>query len=560
MPTKSVHRSAALAALLLALSATGALSQGEDALVLPRGTVEVGAMGSFTHFDARFSDGRQALGSLFTAPIPASLFPARVLAPTVAALDTFSAALQRRGQPGIARTDADLSLGSLGLGIAADVRDVPLRLRAGITSRLTVGLTIPIERRGTPVTESRLVGATLGRNASRDSLARMLNPIDEEMAEAARAAPYLPLRGSPAGEALQRQYTALTGDTTSLPLPLGPLSPDSVSALLLAEDLGALPFRSTRTQYALGDIEVSARYQFLNTLPARWQPLRGTSGFRAAAEVGFRFPTGGGADVDSIPTRLVTESGHGGVTAAVFGDAFLRGRFWVSGYGRYAVRLKRDVVRRFWDPLRPFEPQSDSVVVGRDPGDRLEVGVTPRFRLTDEISLGGRWAFFREGAVTYDEVAPPEEGLVFTGIEATEARSAQLVGAGMSYSSLASFEAGRARVPFEVSLLYENALTGSGGAGDLGRVTLSGRFFVQAWNRPPRPAAPDTAAAAASDTAAVPPPPPPPPADPRAPRPEVVPPNERPAPTPPPPPAPQPVPPPAGSQSSQAAAPRPTSD
>lgn len=502
MPTPSALRVAALLVSLLTFGGGAAHAQGEDAMVLPRGTVEVGAMGIYTNFDSRFGDGGTvSLGAPFAASFPLSLLPVPN-ALTTSALDTIFKITRAKGQPGYTISPQDLELGTLNLGLAADRRDAPIRLRVGVTSRLTLGVALPIERRATAVTRAVLEDATLGTNLAGDSLAKLLAKVDPTLADAGRA-PLLPLRGTPAAVALQQQYTAITGDTTTLPLPGRAVNLIELNTGLAAAGLDSLPFHNDRAQYAPGDLEVSARYQLLNTLPARIQPLHGPAGVRLALEAGYRFPTGQGIDVDSSVLRLVTGSGHGGPTAALFGDAFT-GRFWLTAYGRYSVLFKRDVLRLSWDPLRPYLPPSAPVTVSRDPGDLLELALTPRYRLTDEISLGGRYAFVHEGEARYDP--GPGQGLAYFGLEATPARTSQLLGAGMSYSTLAAFDAGRTRMPFEASLLYETAVTGSGGAPRIGRVTMTGRFFLQAWNRPPRPPRPDTTAArtAPADTTAAP--------------------------------------------------------
>lgn len=492
--------------VLLALAAGGARAQGEDASVLPRGKVELGALGTYTRWDSRFvSGGTEPLGAFASgAAFPASRFTP-VRDETRQALDSIFSTFRRLDPAaGYTVTDDELDFGTLETDLSADFRTVPISMRAGVLPRLTLGVTVPIERRGTSSLGRRIVGGGLGRNTAADSLAALLAVVDSALVPLARSA-YLPLADSPAGRALQEQFRAITGRSDVLPLPRRGINDAELNALLTGTD--SLTLGSSPVTYGLGDVELHARYQFFNTVPARLQPLRGTTGMRAAAEVGFRLPTGMGALADST-LELVTESGHTGATAALFGDVFFR-RFWVSAYGRYDMRLEREVGRRFFNPLRPDSLITGSVRVSRDPGDRLELGITPRFRLTDEISFAGRYAFFREGDVRYGAAEPPVPGAVFASIESTEARTAQLLGLGMSYSTYAAWEAGRSSVPVEVTLLYENAVAGSGRAPNLSRITAGLRFFFSGWGRPRREEAPVEAAAETPPPAATPAPVPP---------------------------------------------------
>lgn len=473
--------------VLLALAAGSARAQGENATVLPRGMVEVGTVGSYTRWDSRFGPGgTEPLGAFASGAVfPASRFrPAAAAAKT--AIDSIFSTFRRRSpSAGYTVTDADLGFGTLETDLSADLREVPVSVRVGVLRRLTMGITVPLERRATSSLGRRIVGGGIGPNTAGDSLAALLARVDSALIPVARS-PLLPLADSPAGRALQEQYRAITGRDDVLPLPRRGINDRELNVLLTGTD--SLALGSSPVTYGVGDVELNARYQLVNTLPTRLQPLRGTTGTRAAVELGFRLPTGTGALADST-LELVTESGHMGPTAALVGDVFLR-RFWISAHGRYAMRMEREVTRRFFDPLRPDSAFTNSVRVSRDPGDRLELGITPRYRLTDEISFAARYAFFREGAVAYGEIERPTPGAVFASIESTEARTAQMWGLGMSYSSYPAWEAGRSSIPVEITLLYENAFAGSGRAPNLSRITAGLRFFFTGWGRPRRADAP----------------------------------------------------------------------
>lgn len=468
---KLLLRAATLCTLSLALSAGAALAQWEDARPIPRGMVGVSVAGWYLRYDERFGAEGGPLGAPFATPVPAALLPLDTVGTGLA---SFFEATQGAGEP-FALAPEDLDPGTLEVGLAADLRRVPISLEAGVLSRLALRATVPVERRGTQLTGLGVAGAALGRNLAADTLARLFGRVSPGLEEVGRL-PFLPVAGSRAGRALQERFRAATGDTTTLPLPSRPLSRRELNQLLLAASLDTIPFTSQRGDYLLGDVEVAARFQLLDTFggaPA------GARGARVAVEGGVRLPTAEGVGLDSL-TGLVSESGHAGATAALFGDLFLSRRFQVTGAVRYARLLPREVERFTVVEGNPFPTVGPLRTVERDPGDRLELALTPRYRLTDEISLGGHYAYVRIGETVYSGA---EEAEVFAGIETTAGRSAQLFGVGASYSTLDAFLAGRTPVPLEFSVFYENAFTGTSRAEDVSGVRLMGRVFYPLWGR-----------------------------------------------------------------------------
>jgi hypothetical protein len=496
---------AAAALTILLLAAGRARAQGEDALVLPRGVVEGNASASFVHFTDLFgSGGRLPLGTAFETPLDASTFTA-----TASTRDSlqrfFDATRTTTGSGAFTVTANDVRLGTFTPNLSAEQRIAPLSLRAGLTNWLTVGVTVPIEWRRTEVSASRFVDPGIGPNPNATRNRQLLAAIDPTLAGVGSSA-YLPVKGTPAAVELERRYELLRAknDTSTLELPVRGINEDELQKIL--PNGGVYPFFGEQRAYRPGDVELSARVQLLNTTGARFRPAHdAASGIRVAVEGAFRFPTGKGADLDSL-LEVPAPSGHGGASGALFADVF-RGRLWVSAAGRYTHPLARDVLRRTWTVGSPFLPLSDSFTVRRTPGSRMEIAVTPRYRLTDEISLAARYEMMHQGATTLSP--SPDPGLAFAGIESTAAQTVHLAGGGLSYSTLTSYGQGRADVPYEFSILLESAVSGSGNTPAVSVVTLTGRVFVRAWGVPRRPR-PDTTA---RDTAAAHRPPQGPPAD-----------------------------------------------
>ena len=467
-----LFRRAILLSLPLSLLGSAALAQGGDARVLPRGTVALRVGGEFTHFDSRQGGDGRALGAPLSAPFPFSLFPA--LAPVRTGLEGFFA---RTG--GAFLTPDDLSLGTLELGVAADQRRVPISLEAGVLRRLTLRATLPLERRETEITGFRLLGAGLGVNPAerQDTLAKLLGRIDPTLASVGRLG-YLPTAGSRAGQEMQQRYRRATGDDTTLPLPARGLSEAQLGQLLQGAQLGSLPRGTTRRDYLPGDAELTAKLQLLN--PAG-DSLSTRRGVRLAVEAGVRLPTGLSAGTDSL-TAVVGDVGHAGVMGAGFADFFLGERVWASAFARHTVLRPREVERHTWIPGAPYRPLGAAVRLSRDPGDVTEFGVTPRYRLTGEISLAASYAFLRVGETTYGGASLPADASL-AGLESTAAHSAQLLGIGAAYSTRDAFLAGRIPLPLEVELSFRTVVFGSGGAEDASVAVLSGRVFYPVWGR-----------------------------------------------------------------------------
>ncbi|HEX7240214.1 MAG TPA: hypothetical protein VF263_08110, partial [Longimicrobiaceae bacterium] len=458
------------ASFSLLLCAGAARAQGEDARVLPRGYVAFTAGGEYTIFDSR-TGGAQggSLGAPFAAAFPPSSFAA-----LGAARDSLARFFARTNRPGesFALGAEDVLPGTLDVGLSAQRSRAPLSLQAGIASRLNLRVTVPIEQSQTELTGARIRGGSIGFNptATRDTLSKLLARIDTSLARLARQE-YLPLAGSRAGQEIQARYARATGRADTLPLPTRGLSPAELNGLLRGAGRDTLGFRRTTLRdWRLGDVEVAAKLQLAGAPTGELSP--GLTGTRVAVEAGVLLPTAQEVGRDTT-LGVVREAGHAGATGAVFADFAMGRRVWVGTYVRYTHLLARDVERYTWDPARPFAPVDDVVTVQREPGARLEAVLSPRFQVTDQLALSALYAFGRAGETTYG--GEIEEGAALAGLESTDARSAQSLGLGMSYSTLGAFAAGRASIPLEVALDYGTVLAGSGGAEDASTVRLSAR-------------------------------------------------------------------------------------
>lgn len=522
----------ALLALAAAAAPARAPAQEAEAWVLPRGLLELSATGLFLRYDERLGYGGHPLGSELLGPLDAAAqtLAAGPVAQARSGLAGFLAGTEDP-QPG---TPADpLTAGGVALRLSGDVRVAPVSLRYGLTRRITIFATVPFERRGTSAVGPYLAGGTLGVNPAAAQNAARLAEIDPDFGAFGGGA-LLPLRDSPAGRELQSRLVALEADT--LQLPEAPirlaqlLAVEELAALISEEERAALGLVSARRPYQLGDVQLGARF-LLRPGPPGWpypDSLRGRS-FRTAVGGRVRLPTGRSG------TRFFTEippgNGHLGFGVDVLNDVFFSSRWMVNASASLDVLLPADVPRLAFAADRPFPADSAMRTLRREPGPRLAFSLTPRWRLTDEISFSGEYSLLAQGRTSYTGV----EGVLPGPLEWRTGGSMHALGIGARYSSLQAFARGRADVPFEVTLTVSRAVAGAGLAPDAGMLRLTGRIFTDPRRfRALLPGAPpDTAAAPSPDTTAA--PPAAPPADtlpsqlpPRPPRPVVAPPEPEP--------------------------------
>jgi len=463
-----------------------ARAQGADARTLRRGWLEFRAAGIYQQYNSRFGDdGLEPLG----APLRAQLEPlvntllTPVLGPVRTGLDAFFTGTAAKVENPVAPDP--VSAGALNAQLASDLRTAPFSLAYGLTRRITLSVTLPIERSGTAVAALGLTGSNLGVNADTTANIAALRKIDPAYAALGRSQ-LLPTSTSAAGIELQRRVRALTGDSLVLPTAVASLSnylgSYALANGLTAEDTVALSTRSGATPYYLADVQASVRLQLLNTTGGDSYALARAHGARAAVTMTAQLPTGARGDTLYL-FQIPRQRGHFGVAGEVTGDAFVSSRFWVTGSAGFAQLFGADVLRRPFSATRPFPGDTaPNVTVRQEPGSRLSASILPRYRLTREMTFAAGYRLDRQGATTYG-------GDVLLGpVERTDAWTAHSVSLGASYSTIEAFEAGRSRAPVEVSLLYHNSFAGSGYAPHAGTFEVVGRFLYQAFGRPRRAA------------------------------------------------------------------------
>lgn len=473
----SFRAARALLVLVAAAAPARAAAQDAEAWVLPRGLLEVSAGGTFSQYDSRLGFGDLPLGYELVGPL--SLATERSTGPATALVRSGLADFYANtSDPEPGPLPDSLTPGRLALRLTGDERLVPFVVRYGLTRRLTLSLTVPIERRGTSAAGPYLAGGTLGINPDAARNGAVLAGVNPRFGMLGTGL-LLPVRGTPAAVELQDRLRARSAADTLL-LPDNPvtiaelLDNEFAAGLVTPEEQAALALVSARRPYQLGDVQLGARF-LLKPGPAGWPFPDSVTGRSLRTSVGARVRLPTGRSGARFLTEVPPGGGHLGVGVDVLNDVFLSSRWYVNASASLDVLFPTDVQRLAFSVTRPFPADSALRIVRRAPGPRLALNLTPWWRLTDEISFSGGYALVAQGRVDY---SGGEEGLRQTPLEWRTGGSLHALGVGARYSSLQAFARGRADVPFEVTLSLSRAFAGGGAAPQTSSVRVTGRIFV----------------------------------------------------------------------------------
>ena len=234
------------------------------------------------------------------------------------------------------------------------------------------------------------------------------------------------------------------------------------NTLLLTSGFGVLGDTLTALERtALGDVEVGARWQWLNAFDgaARDRNLVNPSGARWRSVVGFtaRLPTAGrrynGQFLDIGVSDGATALELRSTTDVIAGD-----HFWASISARYAHVLGDRVERRI--PLSGSEalvPLWRLQSVERKLGDYAELAVTPRWMFNDNFAVSGDYLLFARRASRHSggpitTIDPFTGTLVALDPSVLDVphQLAQRVGVGITYSTVPQAGRGKSRLPLDV--------------------------------------------------------------------------------------------------------------
>ena len=520
----AVHRllAATLAVALLAgiAAAQGSPWFGEDALVLSRGMARLGIAPTWTRFDERYrADGtREPLAADLTTQ---SLDPTRlsVLGPVQDRLEALGPT-----------PDIAVTLGRLRVDHDASILSVPMSAEIGIGARLSLGIMVPIVRVLSAVAVSpnpSISEGNIGINpALDDAAARARNqallaqfasavgalqtliaacadpgnpdprcpqartPEAQELADNASAfagglgelysetgSPFVPVADSPFDTTIRGRITSFAesfadfdiNDITSTgPAAAAVAGYADIQRILTDPAFGvrARPL-TNRTTTSIGDIEIGAMLQLLNTV-RRDSLQRFGSGVRAAVGATFRLGSGRADDPDHL-ADIASGDGQHDVELRTQWDLRVGSSVALGFGGRYVVQLADREIVRITGPHQPFAAYWRRHEVERDLGDVVDVQVTPRIAVGSFFSVMAQYRARRKAEDRHtgrfnvtDDFGEPVTLDASILDEETEQREDR-VSIGLGYSTLTSVARRRARVPLEIFLQYGESIRGSGG-------------------------------------------------------------------------------------------------
>jgi hypothetical protein len=234
----------------------------------------------------------------------------------------------------------------------------------------------------------------------------------------------------------------------------------------------AAPLSTVRRSH-LGDIDVGGKFSILDSFGGDTEKRMSPQGLNVRLAVGgiVRFPTGQIESPDNF-IDIGTGKKAFALEGRIFSDVLIGSHFWES----FVIRLNhpladKETMRIIDLPNLELAPLYRRQQVNRALGNTLEFETSPRWVVNDFFALSGQYIYRHHSQDHYTgSFAIPAAVTGFGDItinaatlnletEQTESR----FGGGLSFSNLYSFEQGKARIPFEVTFLHQQTVSGSGG-------------------------------------------------------------------------------------------------
>jgi hypothetical protein len=257
--------------------------------------------------------------------------------------------------------------------------------------------------------------------------------------------------------ALASQYAlqgvTMPGMTQAFDLPTAVLDENGIKQVvtgpLAADSLGSI----TRT--GIGDIELGT-----------WIQLADRTRWRAQLQLLARLPTGTMDSPDNL-VDLGTGDHQLDIEAALRADALISQHFWMSGGARYGVQTADELERRVTPWYLPYPTATQRTTVRRDLGDYLALDLVPRVQFNEAFGLQLGYHWFHQGSTTYEYTTASDTMLALLVPASVLGEGTSIdrmrVSAGVTFSTLPRYAAGRSRLPFMVMWGYQSTLTGRGG-------------------------------------------------------------------------------------------------
>jgi hypothetical protein len=502
-------------------------AQTEFAIPVARGTLRLDITPFWLSYDHFY--GLNVPGYADGAPVPINLdFQAESLG--VRSLP-FLGTLQSNIQAAANFGGFALNLGHTQTVMNASVRTIPIGLEYGLTSKVSIGVTVPIVRSRVDVNFA--VDTTTGKRsnvafADTGAVSPFRSQADKAIAALqqlaaggppslrpwaqqvlARLQPFgylghallLPVASSKAGDSLNPHLTGVEASYDSLAaqcLTSGCSLPALSDTLVLPDssttrdDLetffsdSTLPMAGdtigTIVRTGIGDITAHATWQFAEGARYRGQLL-----------FTVQLPTGGTPYTSSF-LDLGTGTHLFALEGALSNDVLLGSSFLVHAVARLGGARADNLERRITPPDLPFAPISQLAMVHRNPGGWWGVEVAPTWMLDDAFSVRLTYSYFNQAATHYTYVNAADSVRVGSPASVLDAETDQRlsrIGGAVTFNTLPRWLAGTASVPYSLTVSYENTVSGSGGRvpqASMFRIQL--RLFLMLFgHRPPAPVA-----------------------------------------------------------------------
>ena len=295
-------------------------------------------------------------------------------------------------------------------------------------------------------------------------------------------APFVPLFGTAAQKAIEARiagFRALYGTFGNSSIsgtgPLAaqaPLTIGDVQRVLTDSAFGvrAQPLATTITR-GVGDIDIGLKLNLFDTFGRSTAARLTPKGLNWRQSIGAVYRLGTGKlDAPDNFTDLGTGDHQNDVEMRSYTDILYGAHFWVSLVARYNMQLADTRVIRITDaPNRELAAAYRQQTVTRDLGDVIDLEISPRWVLNDYLAVAGHYYYRRKfsdrytGTFNVSNLAGQSVMLDASTLNLeTEAREHRF-GGGISYSTLAAYEKGKARLPLEVTLFHYETTAGSGG-------------------------------------------------------------------------------------------------
>lgn len=310
-----------------------------------------------------------------------------------------------------------------------------------------------------------------------------------------RGAPVVPLAGS-AADALVRARLAAYDSSFQAFLSTAPritATPAAAGGVVGTNDLGTLlqnpavagfDSLSSTVRYGPGDLELSARYLLFDGFAdsAAGAVPGGLHG-RATLTGVVRLPTG---QLASASNPLDIATGHGTTAAGARLALYWQwgGRFGLAAAGSYMQSFGKTKAGAFPSAIGAPFPPSTADVYPYTPGAVAAVEIAPRLMITRLMGVNALYdvrhvAANDYGGLTTVPGGPPVTPVALVDGVTTAPGTLQSAGFGITYSTVAEYDRGRAALPIDVTFTHLEALSGAARMPKAYRDQIQFRFYYR---------------------------------------------------------------------------------